>query len=92
MAVYLIHFETNYHHARHYLGWTNNVERRVTEHKNNMGARLLEVINEAGIAWEVVRIWHDGDRTLERRLKDRHKASQLCPVCRAQKGLPAWPL
>src|ERR1043166_2803861 len=30
--VYLIHFEIPYKHAKHYLGFTTNLENRLTEH------------------------------------------------------------
>ena len=33
-----------------------------------------------GIRFRVARLWH-GDRGLERRLKDRKDAPQLCPIC-----------
>src|SRR5436190_4351950 len=30
--VYLIHFDIPYKHAKHYLGFTTNLENRITEH------------------------------------------------------------
>lgn len=82
MAVYLIHFSEPYKHAQHYLGYTANLDRRLAEHRHGHGARLLEVIDGAGIPWTLARTW-DGGRDLERRLKNRHGARQLCPICRA---------
>lgn len=82
MTVYLLHFNKPYRHAQHYIGYAANLDRRLAAHRAGHGARLLEVINAAGITWEMARTW-DGDRTLERRLKNWHKASQLCPICRA---------
>lgn len=81
--VYLIHFEQKYKHAGHYLGYTNNLERRMKEHRDKVGARLIEVIENAGIDWKVVRVW-DGDRDLEGRLKSRHNGPRLCPICQAR--------
>jgi hypothetical protein len=49
-------------------------------HAKGQGARLIAVIQEAGIKWELVRRWNGG-RNLERRLKNWHNASQLCPIC-----------
>ncbi|MGL5823781.1 MAG: hypothetical protein ACRCYU_02915 [Nocardioides sp.] len=31
-VVYLIHFHTPYQHARHYTGWTTNLDARLAEH------------------------------------------------------------
>lgn len=82
-TVYLIHFARPYKHARHYLGSALNLEARLAHHRTGTGARLLAVVNEADIAWCVVRTW-PGDKTVERKLKDRHNAKKLCPVCRAE--------
>lgn len=83
--VYLIHFDRPYKHARHYIGYTENLDQRFHEHEHNThGARLLQVVKEAGINFEVVRTW-PGDRTLERRLKNQKNAWRLCPVCRAER-------
>jgi predicted GIY-YIG superfamily endonuclease len=81
-TVYLIHFHRKLCHAQHYLGFAENLEDRVEKHKNGTGARLMEVITEAGIGWEVVRTWAGG-RRLERKLKNQKKAPRLCPLCRA---------
>ena len=82
--VYLIHFEEKLHHAQHYLGFVEkNLKQRIKKHKSNKGAKLLRAINQKGIVWEVVRVWEDGDRTLERKLKNCKKARCFCPVCRS---------
>src|SRR5262245_27533792 len=59
--VYLIHFNKAYRHARHYIGFTTNLDKRITDHLCGMGARLMEVITNAGIEWRVARTWQ-GDR------------------------------
>jgi len=85
MVVYLLHFDSPYFHARHYLGWTSlPLETRLDHHRTGHGARLLQVITEAGINFTLARTWEEGDRALERRLKNWHKSRQLCPIC--QKG------
>ena len=80
MTVYLLHFVTPYHHARHYLGVARNLKSRLTQHAMGQGARLMEVITSAGIEWRLARTWR-GDRQLERRLKDRKNSPLLCPIC-----------
>jgi len=81
MTVYLLHFDRPYHHARHYLGYTNDLEARLAQHRSGNGARLIEVISKAGISWTLVRTWKGG-RDLERRLKAQKNSPRLCPICR----------
>jgi predicted GIY-YIG superfamily endonuclease len=82
--VYLAHFSTNLHHARHYLGFATDLVQRLAQHRAGSGARLMAVIKEAGIEWKLVRVWQ-GDRGLERRLKRRKNTpKRLCPVCRGE--------
>jgi len=41
-TVYLIHFNRAYKHARHYLGYSEHLDKRLTDHLCGMGARLAE--------------------------------------------------
>ena len=77
-TVYILHSRKSYRHARHY--FATNLYKRITDHLAGMGARLLEVITDAGIDWKLARTW-PGDRELERRLKNRKDAPKLCPIC-----------
>lgn len=91
--VYLLHFNEPYKHARHYLGSTCNLDGRLLLHKHGTGARLTQVVREAGITWEVSRLWLCEDeasaRALEHRLKRAHgHGPALCAICR---GLPLDP-
>ena len=87
-TVYLIHFDRPYvaktgqqqKQALHYIGWTPDLSARVALHAKGQGARLMEIVTEAGITWRVARTW-DGGRTLERKLKNRKRASCICPCC-----------
>lgn len=81
--IYLIHFHQPYKHARHYVGFTTDLAARVDRHWMGHGSRLLSVVTEAGIDWEVVKTW-EGDRAFERRLHKRKNTPQLCPVCRGE--------
>lgn len=101
--VYLIHFNTPFKHARHYLGSTGCLDARLDRHRAGNGARLMEVVSQAGISWQLARLWRvdtwQESRDLERELKRWHGSGQFCPVCR---GLPldadtlvqrgGWPL
>ena len=54
-TVYLIHLDTPYKHARHYTGWTTDLDARLQAHRNGQGARLMKVITKAGITWRLAR-------------------------------------
>ena len=83
-TVYLLHFDRPYKHAKHYLGYTDNLEARLRQHRQGRGARLMQVIKEAGIGFTLVRVW-EGDRALEKRLKKQKNSPRLCPICRERK-------
>ena len=82
-TIYLLHFSKPYYHVRHYIGWTTNLTKRLAQHRKGQGARLLQVIIEHGITFTLARTWI-GDRHLERKLKNRHNAPKLCPICRKE--------
>jgi len=86
-VVYLIHFDRLYipypgtplrDCAGHYCGWTENLARRLARHATGGGARLLAVVHQAGISWQLARVW-PGPRERERQLKRQGGASRRCP-------------
>ena len=79
-TVYLLHFDQPYKHARHYVGWAQNVKRRLAEHAAGRGARLLAVVREAGIGWQLARMW-PGGRARERQIKRQGGHARKCPLC-----------
>lgn len=78
---YLIHFDKPYHHARHYVGSTVDVPKRLARHRRSDGANLLRVLNKAGIGYRVVRVWLDGGER-EQILKRVGHNARYCPICR----------
>jgi len=82
MTVYLLHFQTNLKHARHYVGYAQCVAQRIAHHKNGTGARLLAVCNERGIGYDLARTWEGQGRDFERKLKRCKNAARYCPVCK----------
>src|SRR5215469_13179384 len=79
-GLYLICFDVPYTSAngkktvRHYLGFAKNLRRRLEQHQaGTHGARLMQVINAAGITWTVTHLWLEAGRIQERRLKNLHK-------------------
>lgn len=83
--VYLLHFSQPYHHARHYLGSTCDLDHRLHLHKSGQGARLMEVVAAAGIDFDVCRLWRFDSiaeaRAFEKKLKRWQCGPRLCPVC-----------
>jgi hypothetical protein len=67
--------------ASHYTGWTLNLPSRLGEHAAGRGARLMQVVAEQHIGWQVTRLWA-GSRGRERSLKRQGGAARRCPVCR----------
>jgi predicted GIY-YIG superfamily endonuclease len=80
-TVYLLHFSQAYKHAKHYVGYTTNLNARLEAHSKGSGARLLEVITQAGLSFQLARTWQ-GTRKTERALKNQKNAPRFCPVCR----------
>jgi hypothetical protein len=87
-VIYLIHFNQPIGDlcnprgfASHYTGWTLDLPTRLADHAGGRGARLLQVVGELGIGWQLARIW-TGTRDRERLLKRSGGAARRCPVCR----------
>lgn len=88
--VYLLHFgapvgnpENKHGQAQHYLGSTDNLDRRLDEHLSGKGSPLVKAAVDQGIPVKVARTWrgHRADRLLERQLKSQHHNERLCPDC-----------
>lgn len=92
MTVYLLHLDQPYKHAKHYTGYTpGSVRNRIARHRKGQGARLLAVVQAAGIGWQLARTW-PGGRVRERQLKRQGGASRRCPMCGVRpRPLPSPP-
>ena len=80
-GVYLIHFDPPYRHARHYLGYADDISRRVAQHRAGEGARLTQIAVEAGCELILAHVWEGEDRHFERSLKKQKNGPRFCPVC-----------
>jgi hypothetical protein len=87
-VIYLVHFDQPIGDlanprgfASHYTGWTLDLPARLVDHAAGRGARLMQVVGEQQIGWQLARIW-TGTRTRERSLKRSGGAARRCPVCR----------
>jgi hypothetical protein len=86
-VIYLVHFDRPIGDlanprgfASHYTGWTLDLPARLVDHAAGRGARLMQVVGEQQIGWQLARIW-TGTRTRERSLKRSGGAARRCPVC-----------
>jgi hypothetical protein len=93
-TVYLLHFDRPYGPgggangrgtAGHYL-WAKNLEQRLAQHEAGTGARLMQVVKDAGIGWRLARTWKEGGLARESQLKKQGGRSRMCPECRAAKA------
>lgn len=83
-TVYLLHFDrpiSDKHTTQHYIGWAKYLPSRALAHMRGQGARLTQVAVERGIGFVIAQTW-PGDRTLERKLKNRKSAPRFCPICK----------
>ena len=69
--------------ASDYIGFTDDLIRRVLDHAEGHGARFTQVCHEREIDFALARTWEGkgADRYFERRLKNYKKAHRLCPIC-----------
>ncbi len=85
--IYMLHFDQPYKHARHYVGWTDDLFDRLDQHAAGRGARLVAVIWHAGIGFTLIRIC-EGTRYTERAIKNAGGAVRYCPACTPGRGEP----
>jgi hypothetical protein len=81
--VSLLHFDTRSKHAGHSLGSTCRLDERLAAHSEGRGARLLHVVQAAGITWRLARTW-PGGTAKERQLTTQLGASRYCPICKEE--------
>jgi predicted GIY-YIG superfamily endonuclease len=88
-VVYMLHFSEPYKHARHYVGWTEDLLCRLDQHASGHGARLVAVIWQAGIGFTLIRIC-EGTRSTERAIKNNGGAPRFCPACTSRPWNGPW--
>jgi hypothetical protein len=93
-TIYLLHLDSPLSPSspsRHYIGYTRHVPSRMQAHLTGRGARFMQVARERGIGFVISRTWQ-GDRSFERRLKNRKEGPRLCPICRKAHAIMALEL
>ena len=82
--VYLLHFDEPLCHAKHYIGYTDDLDKRMETHRAGRGSKLVRAVMENDSDFVVARTWENGDRTFERHLKDQKNGPRFCPICQAK--------
>ncbi len=87
-TTYLLHFEKPLKHARHYLGWTNDFEKRMEEHHNGKRERcvLTWAIRKQGIIWTVARTRVNVPISHEKKIKKMKNSPRYCPICNGEEN------
>lgn len=89
-TVYILHFDTPFHHARHYVGFTaRDIYERFREHASGQGAKLMLAVSKAEIGFTVCKTFPGKSREFERKIKKQKNGWKHCPKCRKSRGLPA---
>ncbi len=79
--LYLLHFDPPYRHAKHYLGYTEDLANRFSLHLRGRGSPLVKAAVNSGSTIVLVRIWpHDGNAEQEIKRVVGSRA-RLCPLC-----------
>src|SRR5215211_301671 len=76
-------------YAGHYWGWSQDLVRRVAQHRNPAWSgtgRLVQVALAAGLSFELAWLEYPATRGRERRLKNQGSAYRRCPLCRGTGG------
>jgi hypothetical protein len=85
----MLHFSEPYKHARHYVGFTEDLLARLDRHAAGHGANLVAVIWQAGIGFTLTRIC-EGTRSTERAIKNAGGAVRYCPACTPHPRNGCW--
>ena len=85
-GVYLLHFERvvkggHMAGARHYIGFTSDIERRLQQHASGEGSQFTKVAFRQGIGFQMGNFWPGADEGFETKLKGRNEASRICTLC-----------
>lgn len=83
-TVYLLHFERPFTVngvtlVQHYLGWTQDLTRRLREHQAGRGSQVTKKARAQGVGFVLVRTW-PGTLDTERELRAEGPRN-LCPRC-----------
>jgi hypothetical protein len=86
-TVYLLHFDTPFRHARHYIGFSIDVDKRLEDQLRGNGARLVRHALAAGISITLAQEFPNTSIRFELKMKNRGGAAKWCPVCKKENAL-----
>jgi predicted GIY-YIG superfamily endonuclease len=84
---YLLHFESAYKHARNYLGVSEDVHKRLKQHRSKRSKRsskLTRAVAQSNIPVRIVALWA-GKYAAERELKRQGNPCSHCGYCYERK-------
>ena len=79
-VIYCYHFVQKLHHAGHYLGITNCIQRRNHEHTTGTGNPLMRAAVKVGPV--VLMVIAHGDYGTEKKYKNLRNGRKSCPICK----------
>lgn len=81
-VLYVIHFSSAIgDHARHYMGWTTNLQGRLVAHAQGLGSKLTREAHRLGVTFALT--WKGvGTRSDEAYIKRNRRLAELCSLCR----------
>lgn len=92
-CVYIYHFsesiggDSSRGKARHYVGFSKNLDRRQKEHKNgnSCGSPLIKAAAEAGVKITLAKVFPGAGRDKERAIKRQKNTARVCPICKEER-------
>lgn len=73
------------HRAKHYLGWSNDLENRLREHRTGKGSKFTQAACRRGLTIRVAEVW-TGTRHLEKSIKRSRNLKRFCPLCQREQN------
>ena len=80
-TVYLLHFSRPYRHARHYVGFTTDLDRRLRQHRKGVSSPLVRCVVAEGIEIFLARTWNEVAVSFETWLHNNGHHRLSCPIC-----------
>ena len=86
-TTYLLHLNEPLGRNHHYLGWTNDLPKRLESHRSGPRERCVftHECQLRGITWVVAATWEDVTIAHEKTLKRQRNHKRFCPVCKEKK-------
>jgi predicted GIY-YIG superfamily endonuclease len=82
-SVYLLHFAEPIKGVRHYVGYTEDLHRRISQHRSGSrhASGVCRRFHAAGIPFRVARIWTSEKINMSVENFVKKHISSMCPIC-----------